>query len=34
MCYYNLRFINEALISIVDEEEKKSFEENLRSIKY
>lgn len=34
MCCYNLRFINEILISIVDDEEKARFEENLREIRY
>ena len=34
MCFYNLRFINEALISIVDDDERKEFEEELRNIRY
>ena len=34
MCFYNLRFINEILISIIDEEEKNEFEDELRNIRY
>ena len=34
MCYYNMRFINEVLISMVDDSEKASFEEELRVQKY
>jgi hypothetical protein len=34
MCCYNLRFINEALISIVDDEERMQFEQELRNIRY
>ena len=34
MCYYNMRFINEVLISIVDDTEKSAFEEELRVQKY
>lgn len=34
MCCYSLRFINEALISIVDDQEKEEFETELASIRY
>ena len=34
MCYYNMRFINEVLISMVDDSEKASFEEELKLQRY
>jgi hypothetical protein len=34
MCYYNMRFINELLISIVDDNEKAVFEQELHMQRY
>lgn len=34
MCYYNLRFINELLVSTVEEEERQQLEQQLRVVRY
>ncbi len=34
MCYYNLNFINELFISIVDDEDKKEFETEMHNQQY